>query len=145
MSNSAAGAVVCLLKPILQAMPCRNSGTVFLPDTRSWHIFWILFKRSTNFCDTLLAGWVPTLSCCTIVVTVDCSRWNHLMAVQILGCEYPTSVWNLLFHPSQTLLVLGLPSIVALWTLQTEGWNIGGTRRIVSCGCWSGFCCRTGR
>lgn len=145
MSSSAARAVVCLLKRILQAMPCRNSGTVFLPDTRSWHRFWILFWRSTNFCDTLLAGWVPTLSCCTIVVTVDCSRWNHLMTVQILGCEDPTSVWNLLFHPSQTLLVLGLPSIVALWTLQTEGWNIGGTRRIVSCACWSGFCCRTGR
>jgi hypothetical protein len=33
--------------------PCRNSGTVFLPDTRSWHRFWILFWRSTNFCNTL--------------------------------------------------------------------------------------------
>jgi hypothetical protein len=34
-SVSLAGAVVCLLKRILQAIPCKNSGTVFLPDTRS--------------------------------------------------------------------------------------------------------------
>ena len=39
---------------------------------------------------------------------------------------------NLLFHPSQTLLVLGSLSTVAECTLHIDGGNIDGTQRIVS-------------
>jgi hypothetical protein len=51
------------------------------------------------------------------------------MQVHILGCALPTKVKNLLFHPSQTLLVLGSLSTVAECTLHIDGGNIGGTRR----------------
>ena len=128
------GTDTCLLSLILKATPCRNCATVFLPEMRSLHRFCSHFCNSMLLVDSLC--WLGANGVLLYnVVTVGCSRWNHCMQVHILGCALPTKVTNLLFHLSQTLLVLGSLSTVAGGTLHIDGGNIGGTRRIVSHTC----------
>jgi hypothetical protein len=147
-------------------MPYRNSGTVFLPDTRSWHRFWILFWRSTNFCDTLLAGWVPTLSCCT-----TSNGW--LLKLKPLDDSPNTRMWR--SNQCMKLIIPPLANVVGSWVtlycsiVDTPNWRLEHRWNTAHCQLWllvwillqdwtvsttyiwssvstgsSGVCCRTG-
>jgi hypothetical protein len=147
-------------------MPYRNSGTVFLPDTRSWHRFWILFWRSTNFCDTLLAGWVPTLSCCT-----TSNGW--LLKLKPLDDCPNTRMWR--SNQCMKLIIPPLANVVGSWVtlycsiVDTPNWRLEHRWNTAHCQLWllvwillqdwtvsttyiwssvstgsSGVCCRTG-
>ncbi len=59
----------------------------------------------------------------------DCASGTYFVllqrsyAVHVVGCECPTSLANLLFHPSHRLLVLWSLRRVWRWTFHVEGGN----------------------
>ena len=91
----------------------------------------------------LFVGRIPLSFCSKIVVTRSHSCWRVSITFHTLGCCSPTNEENLLFQPSEMLLVRGWSSNVTWCIFHFWGGNAGGVRRILIGGTfsWSSCCC----